>query len=108
MSHEASETESPKPSSRQYTQRLIRRKYIPLDEIDDNFNEQEWMKKLYGEDVRIVNSVDEVPERWILIEGRPLPLTYVLTTLRSSPAAQEDRKTTMESTGWGRSQLEGE
>lgn len=45
-----SDTES-KP--RVYTRRLTPRKYIPADEIDENFNKEEWMKKLYGEHVRL-------------------------------------------------------
>lgn len=62
-------TPESKPTAPKYTQRLIPKKYIPLDAIDENFNEDEWMKNLYGEDVRIVDSLDELPDGWILIEG---------------------------------------
>jgi len=41
-----------------------------MDAIDENFNEEEWMKRLYGEDVRIADSLDELPDGWILIEGK--------------------------------------
>ena len=62
-------------TARTYTRRLIPRKYIPMDEIDENFNKQEWMKKSYGEDVRIVDLLDEeIPEGWILIDGTLLSL----------------------------------
>ena len=40
-----------------------------MEAIDDDLSEQEWMKKLYGEDVRIVDSIDDVPQGWILVEG---------------------------------------
>ena len=46
-----------------------------MDEIDENFNKAEWMKKSYGEGVRIVDLLDEViPEGWVLIEGALLSL----------------------------------
>ena len=54
-----------------------------MDAIDENFNEQEWMKRLYGEDVHIVNSIDEIPEGWILVEGNFLTLDCVQLTTRS-------------------------
>ena len=51
-----------------------------MEAYDENFNKQEWMKRLYGEDVRIVDSVDEeVPEGWILVEGNFLPHGCVQT-----------------------------
>jgi len=68
-------TESKDDSSAQlttpkYARRLIPRKYIPMDEIDEDFNEEEWMKKAYGEGVRFVDLLDEqIPEGWILIDG---------------------------------------
>jgi len=41
-----------------------------MDEIDEDFNEEEWMKKAYGEGVRFVDLLDEqIPEGWILIDG---------------------------------------
>ena len=73
-----SKDDSPaQPTARAYTRRLIPRKYIPADEIDENFNKEEWMKRLYGEDVRIVDEAeidDEIiPEGWILIDDPNLP-----------------------------------
>ena len=68
-----------------------------MDAIDENFNEQEWMKRLYGEDVRIVDSIDEVPEGWILVEGNFPTHGCVHLTTRSQPSAEEDRETAMES-----------
>ena len=63
-----------------------------MDAIDENFNEQEWMKKLYGEDVRIVDSIDEVPEGWILVEDNfPAPYVCVKLTTTSQPSAEGDR-----------------
>ena len=58
-----------KPAAGVYVQRLIPKKSIPIDAFDENFNEQEWMKRLYGEDVRIIDSVEEIPEGWILVLG---------------------------------------
>ena len=58
-----------KPAAGVYVQRLIPKKSIPIDAFDENFNEEEWMKKLYGEDVRIIDSVEEIPEGWILVLG---------------------------------------
>jgi hypothetical protein len=49
---------------------LIPRKYIPIDALDENFKEEEWMKRLYGEDIRFVDCIDEVPEGWILVDGK--------------------------------------
>lgn len=98
-SQENSSPQSPEPATRKYTRRLIPRKYIPMDDYDENFNKEEWRKRLYGEDVRIVDSVDEdVPEGWILVEGNFLPHSSVKLTSRSQPSSGErDRETTMES-----------
>ena len=74
-STESKDDSAAQPTARSYTQRLIPRKYIPMDEIDENFNKAEWMKKSYGEGVRIVDLLDEViPEGWVLIEGALLSL----------------------------------
>jgi hypothetical protein len=63
-----------------------------MDAIDENFNEQEWMKKLYGEDIRIVDSIDEIPDGWILIEGNfPNSYVYVKLTIRSQPFTKGNR-----------------
>jgi hypothetical protein len=35
---------------------------------DLNFDEQEWMKKAYGERVIVVDMVN-VPDGWILVDG---------------------------------------
>ena len=60
-----------KSEPRVYTRRLTPRKYIPADEIDGNFNKEEWMKKLYGEHVRFEDPLEvEVPEGWVLIDGK--------------------------------------
>ena len=51
-----------------YTRKLIKKKYPPPEMWDMNFDEQEWMKKAYGEKVIIVD-MDVVPDGWILIDG---------------------------------------
>ena len=35
---------------------------------DVNFDEEEWMKKAYGEKVIVVD-MDDVPDGWILVDG---------------------------------------
>jgi hypothetical protein len=55
----------PKPG---YTRRLIRMVRIPADEVDENFDEDAWNKKVYGPDVIIV-SMRSVPKGWILVDG---------------------------------------
>jgi hypothetical protein len=54
-----------------------------MDAIDEDVNEQEWMKRLYGEDLRIVDSIDDVPKGWILVEGNFLLHGCVQLTSRS-------------------------
>ena len=51
-----------------YTRRLIPMKYIPAEEIDENFDEQIWFKKLYGPDIIVVSTFG-IPEGWILVDG---------------------------------------
>jgi len=51
-----------------YTRRLIKKKYPPPEMWDLNFDEQEWMKKAYGEKVIVVD-MDDVPDGWILVDG---------------------------------------
>ena len=43
-------------------------KYIPAEEIDENFDEQAWFKKLYGPDI-IVVATSGLPRGWILVDG---------------------------------------
>ena len=52
-----------------YTRRLIKKKYAPPEVWDVNFDEQEWMKKAYGERVIIVDMEDDIPDGWILVDG---------------------------------------
>ena len=51
-----------------YTRRLIKKKYAPPEMWDLDFDEQEWMKKAYGEKVIIVD-MNNVPDGWILVDG---------------------------------------
>jgi len=51
-----------------YTRRLIPMKYVPLNEIDENFDEKAWFKKLYGPDIIVVSTFG-LPEGWILVDG---------------------------------------
>jgi hypothetical protein len=55
----------PKPG---YTRRLIRMIRIPLDEIDEDFDEAAWNKKVYGPDVIVVD-MRNVPKGWVLVDG---------------------------------------
>jgi hypothetical protein len=41
---------------------------IPLDEIDEDFDEDAWNKKVYGPDVIVVDMVN-VPKGWVLVDG---------------------------------------
>lgn len=41
---------------------------ISLDEIDADFDEDEWIKKAYGENVEIVD-MRNVPKGWVLVHG---------------------------------------
>jgi len=50
-----------------YTRKVIRRKYISWDEYDENFDENAWHKKAYGENV-IVLDTHGVPKGWILVD----------------------------------------
>ena len=51
-----------------YTRKLIRMKYCPPDEFDENFDEKVWMKEAYGENVIVVD-MRRVPQGWILVDG---------------------------------------
>jgi hypothetical protein len=74
-STESKDDSAAQPTACAYYRRLIPRKYIPMDEVDENFNEEEWMKKSYGKDVRFADLLDEeIPESWILIDGTLLSL----------------------------------
>ena len=53
----------PKPG---YTRRLIRMIHIPLDEIDEDFDEDAWNKKVYGPNVEVVD-MRNIPKGWILV-----------------------------------------
>jgi len=56
----------PKPG---YTRRLIRKVLIPVSVWSaENFDEDAWLKKVYGPDVIIVD-MRSVPDGWILVDG---------------------------------------
>jgi len=57
----------PKPG---YTRRLIRMVLIPVSVwAAENFDEDAWLKKVYGPDVIIVD-MHSVPKGWILVDGQ--------------------------------------
>ena len=60
-----SDDEGPPPG---YTRRLIPMIGIPADEIDENFDEAAWFKKLYDPDIIVVETT-AVPRGWILVDG---------------------------------------
>ena len=62
------EPDYPLPLRPGYTRRLIKKKYASPEYWDVNFDEEEWMKKAYGEKV-IVVEMDDVPDGWILVDG---------------------------------------
>jgi hypothetical protein len=51
-----------------YTRRLIPMIGIPADEVDENFDEVAWFKKLYGPDIIVVKTT-YVPKEWVLVDG---------------------------------------
>jgi len=64
----------PKPG---YTRRLIRMVRVPMFEMDENFDEDAWNKKVYGPDVIIVD-MRCVPTGWILVDDpSPPPKTKI-------------------------------
>jgi hypothetical protein len=57
----------------QYTRRLIPKIYAQPWEVGENFDQEEWYRKTYGEDVIALPSLG-LPEGWILILGMfPIP-----------------------------------
>ena len=75
-SSDSSEPTSPlasNPNPPVYTTRLIRKIAIPADEVDENFDENEWYRKVYGPDI-IVITHKGVPNGWVLVDGNSLPL----------------------------------
>ena len=75
-SQESSEEEysglwpDPKPG---YTRRLISMIRIPIDQINENFDQDAWNKKVYGPDIIVVD-MRAVPEGWVLVDGKKLLL----------------------------------
>ena len=66
---EEEEYSGPWPKPREgYTRRLIRIIRIPVDEIDENFDEDAWHKQVYGPHVIIVD-MRSVPKGWVLVDG---------------------------------------
>ena len=55
-----------------YTCHLVPQYYIGLEEIDENFDQVAWQKRVYGPDVIIVTD-SVVPDGWILIDGNIPP-----------------------------------
>lgn len=48
--------------------RLIRKILIPADELDEDFDQRAWDRKLYGPDITILSATG-VPDGWVLVEG---------------------------------------
>jgi len=71
----------PKPG---YTRRLIRMVRVPLDEVDEDFDEDAWNKKAYGPDVIVVD-IRNVPDGWVLVDGNSPALSAVLMVDPSPP-----------------------
>jgi hypothetical protein len=77
-----------------YTRRLIPMILIPLDEINENFDEDAWNKKAYGPDVIIVDR-RLVPKGWVLVDGNApsLCLDPLLMIDPSPPPPKKIKKT---------------
>ena len=48
--------------------RLIRKILIPADELDEDFDQRAWDRRLYGPDITILAATG-VPDGWVLVEG---------------------------------------
>lgn len=77
----------PKPKEG-YTRRLIPMVRVPLDEIDDDFDEDAFNKKSYP-NAEVVD-MHNVPKGWILVNGIP-SLIHVLMTDRAPPTKTTKR-----------------
>lgn len=76
-----------------YTRKLIRKIYIPIDEMHEGFDVKAWHKKVYGPDINILCvSGNYIPEGWILVDGKYLVYLFN-TNFRSSSSAKENQKT---------------
>jgi hypothetical protein len=51
-----------------YTRWLVPTKYVPIDELSDDFDVQAWFQKFYGPDIVVVSTCG-VPDGWVLIDG---------------------------------------
>ena len=71
----------PKPG---YTRRLIRMIRVPLDEVEEDFDEDAWNKKAYGQDVIVVD-IRNVPYGWVLVDGNAPALSAILMIDPSPP-----------------------
>jgi hypothetical protein len=47
---------------------------IPLDEIDEDFDEDAWNRNVYGSDVIVVD-MRNVPKGWVLVDDITLALS---------------------------------
>ena len=57
---------------------------VPLDEVDEDFDEDAWNKKAYGPDVIVVD-IRNVPHSWVLVDGNTLALSAILMIDPSPP-----------------------
>ena len=78
----------PKPG---YTCRLIPIIRVPADEIDENFDEDAWNKKVFGADVIVVD-MSSVPEGWVLVDGNPRRFEYLLIVDPSPPPKKKKKR----------------
>jgi hypothetical protein len=51
-----------------YTRRLVKIIPVWIEDMDEDFDEDEWIKGCYGSDIKIV-SKHGIPHGWILIDG---------------------------------------
>ena len=71
-----SETQSPRVKEPVYTRKLIPRIYVDPFELDEDFDIKEWYKKVYGPDIIVIGH-KEVPDGWIMVDGKSLTLFLV-------------------------------
>jgi hypothetical protein len=67
-SNKASKSKQDHGHKPKYTRRLVPRKYAEPWEVGENFDEEKWYKKAYGEDLIVLPSAG-VPQGWIFVLG---------------------------------------
>jgi hypothetical protein len=93
LSETAESTKTNGQTTPTFTRKLIRKIYLPIDEMSDDLDINACRRKVYGPNIKILAMEGgDIPEGWILVDGNLPPSAIPLLTSDYGPQPPKIKK----------------